>query len=174
MTTDDVYQFFGSAVKASYAIGITRAAFSAWIKRGFIPIEQQKKIEKITKGKLIARKEDAKKPNSDEAELTSYLPNFRYYDKKHGMCKVEAIHFRKGKQPKITYVIEGNNIEKFSVFSTKNLMQASDFVDSCGHTVFEGDILLLKNKEKFIFKSLDLANKLKKLGKFKIIGSVFE
>jgi hypothetical protein len=171
MKTDDVYQFFGSGWKASIAIGVTRQTFSVWIKRGYIPFQQQKKIEKITKGKLIAREEDAKKSIESTKE---YLPSFRYYDRKYGMCRVESIHFRKGKAPKITYIIEGNNREKFSVFGSKNLMQAADIVDFYCRPVFEGDILKLKNGDKCIFESLDMVNKLKKLGKFKIIGNIFE
>lgn len=175
MNTDEVYQFFGSCWKASKAIGITKQGFSIWEKRGYIPLKQQIKIEKITKGKLIAREEDAKKPDPNEALDTesNYLPNFRYYDKKHGMCKVESIYFRKGKRPKITYVIEGNNREKFAVFSARNLMQASDLTDSDGCTLYEGDICLLENGDKFTFKHIGEEKKLKKLGKFKIIGNIF-
>jgi hypothetical protein len=175
MTTDEVYQYFGTAYAAAKAMGITKQAFSEWIKNGFIPLKRQKKIEALTKGKLIAREEEAKKPipsSQDEKEgKLNYLPNFRYYDKKYGMCKVESIHFRKGKRPQITYLVKG---KKLTSFTAKYLMQAADVVDFYCNPVFEGDILKLKNGEKFIFESLDMANKLKKLGEFKIIGSVFE
>lgn len=173
MILEEVYQFFGSANKAANVLNITRQAFYGWIRRGYIPLKQQIKIEKITKGKLIAKKEDANPNNTINAD-SHYLASFRYYDKKHGMCRVESLHFRKGKLPKITYVINGNNREKFAVFDTKNLMQASDIVDSSGDFVYEGDICKLKNGEEFVFKSLDMANKLKKLGTFKIIGNIFE
>lgn len=189
MTIEEVYQYFGSAYAAAKAIGVTKQAFSEWIKHGFIPIKRQEKIEHLTKGKLIARSEDAKKPDiniTGESE-SNYLPNFRYYDKKNGMCKVESIHFRKGNRPKITYVVEGNNKRKFTVFSTRNLMQAADLVDWYNHPVFEGDILQFenngnKNGEKFIFKSINQINQLKKLInnklnknlRFKIIGNIFE
>jgi len=174
MTTDDVYEFFGSGWKASCAIGITKSAFSAWIKRGYIPLKQQIRIQKITKGKLIALEKDAKKSldKTNEPECT-YLPNFRYYDKKHGMCRVESLHFRKGKPPKITYVVEGNNTEKFASFNTENLMQACDLVDCEGKTLYEGDICLLSRGRKFTFKSIDMRDKLDII-KFIIIGNIFE
>lgn len=175
MTAEEVYQYFGSAYSAAKAIGITKQSFSEWIEKRFIPFNRQIEIQKITKGKLIAREEDAKKPSKDAVNTElNYLPNYRYYDKKRGMCRVDSINFRKGKPPKITYMVKGNNREKFSVFSAKNLMQAADLLDSKGKMLYEGDICLLKNGEKFIFKSLDMVNKLKKAGKFKIIGSVFE
>ena len=176
MTTDEVYQYFGTAYAAAKAMGITKQAFSEWIKNGFIPFKRQKKIEALTKGKLVSREEDAKKPipsSQDEKEgKLNYLPNFRYYDKKYGMCKVESIHFRKSKRPQITYVVKG---KKLTSFMGKYLMQAADLIDCYGNTVFEGDILKLKNGEKIIFKKIDDVDKLKKhMGLFKIIGSVFE
>ncbi len=169
MNIDDIYQFFGSAKNATSAIGVSRSAFYKWLDKGSIPIKQQKRFELFTKGKLKSFKVE------DEGEdYHIYLPIFRFYDKKHGMCEVESIHFRKGKSPKIVCLKPGNRIEKFSVFSTNNLMQACDILDTDGNTVYEGDILLLKNKEKFVFKSMKLLNKLNKLGKFKIIGNIFE
>lgn len=175
MTTDEVYQYFGTAYAATKAMGITKQAFSGWIKNGFIPFKRQEKIEALTKGKLIAREEDAKKSNpstDDNDKSLNYLPNFRYYDKKYGMCKVESIHFRKDKRPKITYIAKG---KKSTSFITKNLMQATDLTDSYGRTVFEGDILKLKNGEKIVFEKIEDIDKLEKyVGLFKIIGSVFE
>jgi hypothetical protein len=175
MTPEEVYQYFGSAYAAAKAIGITKQSFSYWIEKRFIPFNRQIEIQKITKGKLRAREEDAKKlnPNNTNESKTNYLPNFRYYDKKHGMCRVESLHFRKGKVPKITYVVEGNNKEKFSVFNTKNLIQASDLFDSKGIRLYEGDICL-NNKVRFIFKNIEMANEFKKFGKFKIIGNIFD
>lgn len=182
MTIEEVYQYFGSAYAAAKAIGVTKQAFSQWLKNGFIPIKSQEKIEHLTKGKLIAKSEEAKKPDiniAGESE-SNYLPNFRYYDKKHGMCKVESIHFRKGNRPKITYIAEGNNKRKFTVFSTRNLMQAADILDSEGKTLYEGDIcILLGTKRKVIFKSMNLISELENKAtkgyfKFKIIGNIFE
>lgn len=168
MKTDDVYQFFVSAKNAASTIGVSRSAFYKWIDRGYIPFKQQKKIELLTKGKLTAFGIE-----DDMDDKGVYLPMFRYYDKKHGMCEVESIHFRKGKKPKIVYVKPGNRMEKFSAFTTSSLMQACNVIDCEGKTVYEGDICLLKNKEKFVFTDMEMLSKLRKLGKFKIIGNIF-
>ena len=173
MKTDDLYQFFGSTKNISNAIGISRSAFYKWILRGYIPLNQQKHIELLTKGKLTAVSN--KSFLIEEIDIHNiYLPMFRYYDKKYGMCEVESIHFRKGKKPKIVYIKSNDRTEKFSSFITHNLMQAVKITDINGKNVYEGDILLLKNKQKFFFRSMDMVNKLKKVGKFKIIGNIFE
>jgi hypothetical protein len=169
MKIDEVYQFFGSAKNATSAIGVSRGSFYKWIDKGFIPMKQQKRFELLTKGKLKSFASE-----SDAEDHGIYLPIFRYYDKKHGMCEVESIHFRKGKRTKIIYVTPANRGEKFSVFNKQNLMQSFGILDCDGNLVYEGDILLLKNKEKFVFKSVEFINKLKKLAKFKIIGNIFE
>jgi DNA-binding transcriptional regulator Cro len=174
MTAEEIYQYFGSAYSAAKAIGITKQAFSKWIEKRFVPFNRQIAIQKITKGKLVAKEEDARKYQKDETKVEStYLPNFRYYDKNHGMCRVESIHFRKGKRPKITYMIEGNNTKKFTVFSTTNLMQASDLLDSKGIRLYEGDICLI-NKCRFIFNNIEMTHEFKEFGKFKIIGNIFD
>lgn len=168
MNTDNVYQFFGSGMRAAKSIGLDRGAFYAWVRRGYIPFLSQKKLEAASKGALIARKEDAKK------EIVTYcFLMFRYYDEKYGMCDVESIHFRKGKGPKIICK-KHNKPGNFTVFTTTNLMQAINLLDSECVMVYEGDICLLKTREKFIVKNMSFAHKLSKLGKFKIIGNVFE
>jgi len=172
MTPDDLYEFFGSVKNISQSVNVSRSLFYKWNKKGEIPFKQQKRIELLTKGKLKAI--SAKYFNEEVDSTYIYLPLFRYYDKKYGMCAVELIHFRKGKPHKIVYVKEGNRSEKFSSFITKNIMQATNVTDVDGRNVYEGYILLLKNKQKFFFRSLDMLHKLKKLGKFKIIGNVFE
>jgi hypothetical protein len=175
MKTDDLYQFFGSAIKAAKAIGVQRATFYTWIERGYIPIKQQKNIELLTKGKLVSDKnKNHKFYESDVDSSIIYLPAFRYYDKKHGMCNIESMHFRHMKVPKIIYVTKGNKKKKFTVFTSENIMQAIDMVDCDGKTVYEGDVCLINKKEKFVFESIEMTKKLKKLGKFKIIGNIFE
>lgn len=169
MTTDDLYQFFGSVKQITHFTGVKGPTFYAWVKRNHIPYEQQKHIEMLTKGKLTAIDY-----RQERNSCSFHLPMFRYYDKRYGMCDVESIHFRKYKAPKIVYIKEGNKREKISSFITKNIMQAVNLTDMNGKNVYEGDILLLKNKEKFYFRSLDMLSKLRKLGKFKIIGNVFE
>lgn len=176
MKTDDVYQFFGSAKKAYDMLGISKSAFYKWRTNGCIPFKQQLKLQVFSHGKLLASKKDTPKYYRDEEiDIYSiYLPMFRYFDKKNGMCEVESIHFKRGNHPRIVYIKPGNKAEKFSVFNTKNLMQAVDVRDCDGKTVYEGDILLVKNKEKFVFKNIEMLSKLKKLGKFKITGNIFE
>lgn len=169
MTIDEVYQFFGSPINSYKSIGISRETFFMWIKRGYIPVTAQKKIEILTKGALIARLEDT----CPIISLETNFPLFRYYDKKNGMCRVESIYFRAGKPPKITYVTYTQN-KKFTVFTTDNLMQAIDLQDSEGKILYEGDICRLKSGKKYIFESIEMAYQFRKLDKFKIIGNIFE
>ncbi|CAB4127687.1 YopX protein [uncultured Caudovirales phage] len=173
MKVDEVQQFFGSVKKAAKALGISEVAFYLWKRNDSIPFGRQKYIELLTKGKLIAREKDF------STHYKNPLPAFRYYDKKHGMCRVTFMSFYEDKMPKITYkvpstVFYGNTTEKISAFSTENLMQAINLVDSNEKMVYEGDICRLKNGEKFIFKNMGMINKLKKVGKFTIIGNIFE
>ena len=176
MTIDEVYQFFGSLGKASKITGIQKNTIWNWTQRGYVPFKQQKKIEEITKRKLIASKKDARKPEFDEGEENNtaviYLPKFRYYDDKNGMCEVESLHFRTGNCPKITYKVKGKTREKFSSFVTEKLMQASNLTDSEGQILYEGDICKLKSGKKLVF-SFDMKEKLEKTT-FKIIGNIFE
>jgi hypothetical protein len=178
MTVDEVYQFFGSGTKAADAIGVSRSCFGRWVKNGRIPIAQQMKFEEISKGKLTAIKEEIRPSRKifvvEEDSNTVVLPFFRYYDNKHGMFPVDSILFRKGKSPKITYAPFQRKNEKLSVFNTENLMQASSLVDCDGKTVYEGDILRLKHGKKVTFESIEMTETIKKLGKFKIIGNIFE
>lgn len=175
MKIDDLYQFFGSVTKIADSLGISRNSFYKWVARGSIPIKQQEYLEILTEGKLKASKKDCYNFDNEEKESTFlYFPLFRYYDKKNGMCEVKSINFRQGKSPKIIYIREKNKKQNFYSFNSETLMQAVNVKDINGKVVYEGDILLLKNKEKFIFESIDMIGKLKKLGKFKIIGNIFE
>lgn len=168
MTPEEVYQYFKSGYAAAKAIGISNQSFSAFMKNGYVPLKTQRKIEKFTNGKLTIGREDLK----DLKE--NYLPNFRYYDKKHGMCHVESIRFRKGKAPKITYMVKGNNVEKFASFNSENLMQATELVDINGNSVFEGDIIQLENGKKLTIESFCMKIKINKNSEFIIIGNIFE
>src|SRR5271166_943505 len=169
MKVEDVYQFFGSAINVAQALGITRGSVHKWVRKGVVPLDKQKQIEILTKGKLIA-----KKVSDKPTDLPTYLPSFRYYDKKYGICKVESMHFKEGKLPKITYLVKNKHLKSLSVVTTKNLMQGVDFVDSEGKMVYEGDIFQLSSGTKFTFEKIEMAHKLKRLGKFKIIGNIFE
>ena len=178
MTVDEVYQFFGSGNKAADAIGVSRASFSRWVKNGRIPISQQVKFEEVTKGKLVAieEKKIIKKivVLEDDSNPVVMLPFFRYYDTKNGIFPVESILFREGRPPKITYAPFQRKTEKLSVFNTENLMQASSLVDCDGKTLYEGDILRLKHGKKVTFESIEMTETIRKMGKFKIIGNIFE
>lgn len=168
MKTYDVYQYFGSVRKISNALGISRSAFYKWMDRGYIPLKQQQRIELLTKGALSASdSEDV----IEDREL-NFLPSFRYYDKKHGMCFVESIHFRKGSPPRITYVSMDNSAIKHTSFETQRLMQGIGLLDLNQKMVYEGDILRLKNGKKFIYKKMEIEERLQKLGEFKIIGNI--
>lgn len=172
MTPENVYEFFGSGIKVAKAIDIHKRTFYEWLKKGYIPYAQQRKIEAVTKGKLIA--------NAEHIYLRSYgaiiLPIFRYYDEKYGICWVESLHFRHGYPPKITYKTEGKNSIKLSTFNVDNLMQAVDIIDEKGIYLFEGDICLLKNKKKFLFKKIedDIEKAHQLLKSFEIIGTIYE
>lgn len=177
MTIDEVYQFFGSLGKASKITGIQRNTIWNWTQRGYVPFKQQKKIEEITKRKLIASKKHAKKPDCDDEDENNnkpiiYLPKFRYYDDKYGMCEVESLHFRKDRCPKITYKVKGKPREKFSSFDIKRLTQASNLTDDVGELLFESDICNLKNGKKIVF-SFSMKEKIENI-KFKIIGNTFK
>lgn len=175
MKLEDIYRYFGSSRKAAKALNITRCAVSHWEIKGYIPFNRQKKIELLTKGKLIASQKDIKKIQVGEKATeneTIYLPIFRYYDKRRGICEVSSLFFRRGKPIKITYVT--NKIEKIITFDKESLMQASNLIDCNGTILYEGDICKLKNGKRFIFETLQMTNHLKKLGKFEIIGNIFE
>jgi hypothetical protein len=174
MTIQELYVYFGSLNKAANAIGVPRGNCYNWLKRGYIPLKKQRKIEEITKGVLKLRKSDIKKAHQDEEDTLLYFPNFRYYDETdERIYPVESILFREGQPPKITY-LKSNKREKYSAFNTNNLMQSTEIMDDKGELLFEKDIILFESGEKFIFKDLSLLNKVKKAKGFSIIGNVLE
>lgn len=64
MKLNDLIQHYGSAYLARVAVGVSYSCFSMWKKRGFIPMLAQMRIEKLTRGKLIADDDDARIPSS--------------------------------------------------------------------------------------------------------------
>lgn len=66
MTIKELHDYFGSYYKAAKAINIRRQSISVWVNCGYIPIKSQYKLEKYTKGALIARLEDGIKTNIKE------------------------------------------------------------------------------------------------------------
>lgn len=54
MTLDDVITYFGNKKRAAEAIGLKRQSVTLWLDKGYVPLLQQYRFEKITKGKLKA------------------------------------------------------------------------------------------------------------------------
>ena len=52
MTLDQVTNFFGSLYQATEALGIARSNITKWRKKGYIPYQQQYRLEEITNGEL--------------------------------------------------------------------------------------------------------------------------
>jgi hypothetical protein len=55
MTLEDAVKHFGSGYKLCKALAIRMQNYTYWKQIGEIPFAQQMRIEKITKGILIAR-----------------------------------------------------------------------------------------------------------------------
>ena len=171
MTLEEVYEFYGSARRASKAIGVTRQAFYTWLKRGFIPVDQQNKYHALTKGILKADKNP--KANMKLLNILAiHLPTFRYYSESMGMCHVKGLTFRKGTSPRISYCNHSNHQLSFSSFNTNNLMQLTELKDIKGIHLYEGDIILCEGEE-IIFNNIYQLYDLK-LDEFLIIGNIFE
>lgn len=170
MTLEEVYQYYGSAALAAKAVGVSRQAFYMWMKRGFIPKWQQEKFQLLTNGKLKAHYETVSELSTNQFFT---LPRYRYYSDKLGMCEVKSLNFRANKSPRICYFSPINPQSLFSSFDTKNLMQATDLVDLDGNNLYEGDIIIAKNKE-LCFKNITLLKKFHAINEFLIVGNQFE
>jgi len=174
MTVDEVCQYFGNGTKAAKAIGCERAAFSYWVKKGYIPYSSQLKFEKVTKGKLVAEPNKEIVHNSNEI----FLPNFRFYNPKLGMCKVLSLTFRDGRVPMIKYFHPKKPKSILSSFDTKYLCQGTLIKDMDGAYLYEKDIVLISSEKsseplKRIIENITDAYKMKDIN-FKIIGNSFE
>lgn len=64
MTYDDLKKYFGSLYQFSICCNFSLSAPTHWKKKGFIPIDTQFKIERLTKGGLKASLEDCKNFNA--------------------------------------------------------------------------------------------------------------
>lgn len=172
MTLEEVYQYYGSANQACKALGLTRQSFTAWNKRGYIPMLQQLRLEKLTNGKLCANESHAHK---QEGAVEIHLPAYRYYDKKHGLCPVESLVFQPGKKAKVIYSVDAVRAKKISTFVTKYLMKAVDVKDSFGNYVFEGDVIAYnEGRDYFIFDTEKKVDELKSLGAIAIAGHIYD
>jgi len=54
MTFEDLKKHFGNGNRFEIETGLSHVNWFNWKNRGFIPIKSQMKLERITKGKLIA------------------------------------------------------------------------------------------------------------------------
>lgn len=54
MNTDEVLQYFGSRLKVTSLLGITRQNFNQWVRLKRIPKHHQLNLEEYTKGALKA------------------------------------------------------------------------------------------------------------------------
>ncbi len=63
MTYDELMKHFGSGYRAAIECHFSGAAPYNWKRQGYIPIQAQIKIEKVTKGALKANLDDCKQVN---------------------------------------------------------------------------------------------------------------
>ncbi len=74
MTLQELYQYYGSPSEARLAINVSRACFSMWRKRGYIPPLAQMRIERLTQGKLKAEESPSVNLyNDDDIAPSGYL-----------------------------------------------------------------------------------------------------
>jgi hypothetical protein len=65
MTVKELINYFGSLYRVSLSCNLSMGAPYAWKKRGYIPINAQIKIEKLTGGALKASLNDLKGVEND-------------------------------------------------------------------------------------------------------------
>ncbi len=66
MTLDELKKKFQNGNRFEIETGMSHVNWANWFRRGYVPIESQRKLERITKGKLIASLDDLPK---EEAHL---------------------------------------------------------------------------------------------------------
>ncbi len=54
MSIDEAVAFFQSGNQLCLALRIKRQNFTVWVRKGYIPMSQQLRIEKLTRGALKA------------------------------------------------------------------------------------------------------------------------
>lgn len=54
MTIDDIKKYFVSSYRFSKETGMSHTTWINWMIKGFVPLESQNKLEKITNGVLKA------------------------------------------------------------------------------------------------------------------------
>ena len=63
MTLDDIKSFFGTSYNFHLATGWSHSCYNTWMKKGYIPIKSQIKLEEFTMGKLKASLVDLRSNN---------------------------------------------------------------------------------------------------------------
>lgn len=58
MTIDEIYKLYKTSYAFEIATGLSHTNLVNWRKAGYIPLASQRKLEKLTEGKLVARWED--------------------------------------------------------------------------------------------------------------------
>ena len=58
MTIEELRKYFGSSYKMHKDTGISHTQWIRWMRKGYIPIRSQIRIEEKTEGQLRARIED--------------------------------------------------------------------------------------------------------------------
>lgn len=179
MTLEEIHEYYGSAVEACRALGISQPNFSVWNRRGYVPLLQQMRIEKLTGGVLCANEEHAYKK---ERSAGIYLPSYRFFSTKYGMCPVSCITFNLGKKPRISYIakIDKNQYgmteyKKIVSFDRKYLMQAVDVLDINGNYVYEGDVIRAKKRSNpFVFRNIAMLPQLKELQGIRVVSHIYQ
>lgn len=54
MSIDEAIKYFGNGNKLCNALGLSRANITDWRNKGYIPMIQQLRLEKLTSGELKA------------------------------------------------------------------------------------------------------------------------
>lgn len=107
MLLNDLYDYFGTQLEVKKGTGFSRASQRRWIENGYIPYETQKKIEKKTKGKLIAGQPKSLKELKQESdELFRKNPTYVYIHPRYGQCEVVHIYYNEGRIKQIEMITE--------------------------------------------------------------------
>lgn len=141
MNLEDVYEYYGTVIKAAEAVNVSRQTFHTWMRKGLIPYNQQQRYEKLTDGKLLAVKHPEPSPRK-----SAYSPSFRYYSDVLGMCEVHSLTYFSDREPRIRYYNPVNRQLTFSSFDTTHLMQSTIFIDRTGKRIFEKDVVMIDGR----------------------------
>lgn len=178
MLLEDVFKFYGNALRAAKAIGISRSAVSLWEKQGYIPYLSQKRFEKKTEGRLEANEQHATALCNDKrTNKAVFYPAYRYHDPDYGLCPVYSITFYANRAPKITYLYsEGDARKRLVSYDQRFLMASLDALDVKGQRLFVGDYVQFDNKKKIRIDGISqmVYDELNRHNSFTIIGNIYD